>query len=329
MRPAWAPWFALRSGSLQWAVIAGFVVFVISCGASASSARAQVGAAPLPVMEIAPGIFVHVGEIELMTAANEGGIANLGFVVGDDAVAVIDTGGSAREGHRLMAAIRGHTAKPVRYVVNTHVHPDHVFGNAAFADEDVVFVGHRNLPRALAARGAFYLDTFRGRMGDKVIAGTRIIAPTRLVESETSLDLGGRRLMLKAWPAAHTDNDLTVLDEASGTLFTGDLVVLEHIPVLDGNLRGWLAVMDELETLPAEQVVPGHGPPISDWPSALADQRRYLGRLADDVRTLINEGVPLDQAAERAAQDERDRWSLFDEYNARNATAAYAELEWE
>ena len=73
----------------------------------------------------------------------------------------------------------------------------------------------------------------------------------------------------------------------------------------------------------------GHGPVIDDWPAALAVQRRYLEQLARDVRSLIARGVPMATAAQRAAQDEKDRWRLFEEYNARNATAAFAELEWE
>jgi quinoprotein relay system zinc metallohydrolase 2 len=284
---------------------------------------------PLAVSEVASGLFVHTGTLALMTHHNEGAIANLGFVVGSQAVAVMDTGGSVREGLRLLAAIRARTAKPIRYVINTHVHPDHLFGNAAFENEGAVFVGHRNLPQALAARGQYYLDTYRHSMGDELLADTKIIPPTLVVADDMKLDLGGRALILKAWRAAHTDNDLTVWDEASGTLFSGDLVVTQHVPVLDGSILGWLAAMDDLALIPAKHVLPGHGPLIEDWPAALQQQRRYLEQLTKDIRSLISRGVPLALATQSAGQAERDRWELFEEYNARNATAAFAELEWE
>ena len=301
------------------------ILFVLAGSINAVAAPAP--DPPFLVSRVAEGVFVHFGVHELMTDENEGATANIGFIIGDDSVAVIDSGGSVREGSRFLASIRSLTSKPIRYVINTHAHPDHLFGNAAFKREGAVIVGHRNVPRALSMRGQSYLGAFRRSMPE-VMSEVELIGPQQLIEKETRLDLGNRVLTLHAWPAAHSDTDLTILDESTNTLFAGDLVFLQHIPVVDGSLRGWLTTLKQLTLIPARIVVPGHGP-VAKWPQAIDDEQRYLERLAQDCRALIASGASLAQAALTAGLTEKARWELFEAYNARNATAAFAELEWE
>ncbi|MDO9383016.1 MAG: quinoprotein relay system zinc metallohydrolase 2 [Hyphomicrobiaceae bacterium] len=287
----------------------------------------QVG--PAPVEEIAPGVFIHRGVHALASAGNGGDICNAGFVVGTSGVAVIDTGGSLRTGAAIRAAIAAKTPLPVTHVINTHMHPDHVLGNAAFAADKPVFAGHHKLLRALSERSEGYLEAAKEQLGSDAFAGTDIVLPTLGVESESKIDLGGRTLTLTARPTAHTNNDLTVRDSSTDTVFLGDLVFVEHLPTLDGSLRGWLKLLDVLETEPAARVVPGHGPVSMAWPAAATDVKRYLNVLAADVRKSIAAGSTMTSAMETAAQGEKDKWQLFAEHNARNVSGAFAELEWE
>jgi quinoprotein relay system zinc metallohydrolase 2 len=292
-------------------------------------AGSSLAASPLPVEEVAQDVFVHRGVNEDFSPGNRGGIANLAFVVGQDAVAVIDSGGSLAEGQDLLLAIRSRTALPVRFVVDTHGHPDHVLGNAAFAGPDTQVVGHARLAAAMAARGPSYLASM-GRLLGPAAEGATLVPPktTVPVGEELALDLGGRKLVLHAWPTAHTDSDLTAFDTMTRTLFAGDLVFMERLPVVDGSLLGWLALMPELARLPAQRVVPGHGPVSAAWPAALEPERTYLEGLRDQVRAALKRGLTLSQAVD-AIPLPGAAWQLREDNHPRNVTAAYTELEWE
>jgi len=282
----------------------------------------------LPVTEIASGIFVHNGVHEEASAANEDAIANIGFIIGAAAVAVVDPGGSFKEGSALRAAIRARTDRPIRYVILTHVHPDHIFGAAAFRDDHPDFVGHAKLPGALAQRGEYYLRRLRDALGNDA-GGTKTVPPTVLVSDRLDLDLGSRRLILRAHGPAHTDNDLTVFDENTRTFWLADLLFVDRLPVIDGSLLGWLDRLDELTGIPADRAVPGHGPVSVPWPAAAEPERRYLAAVAHDTRAAIKAGIGIANAYREVAKSERGHWLLFDEYHPRNVTASYKELEWE
>lgn len=285
-------------------------------------------ASPLPVKEVAPGIYVHQGAHEDFDEGYHGDIANIGFIVGKETVAVIDTGGYIKVGAALREAIRAVTDLPIRYVINTHVHPDHIFGNAAFSADKPTYVGHHKLPVAMQQRAEVYLRGLQNQLG-KEAEGSMVILPTLLVEDVTTLDLGGRKLELKAWATAHTNNDLSVLDAATSTLWLSDLLFIERTPSIDGDVKGWLKVIEELGKADAKLVIPGHGQVTPDKNAALENQRRYLQTLLDDVRAGIKKGVSMTDAMNAAAQSENRSWALFEVVNRRNVNILYPQLEWE
>jgi quinoprotein relay system zinc metallohydrolase 2 len=289
--------------------------------------RGADGRNALETTEIARGIHIRRGAHEIASVQNEDAIANVGFIVGRDSVAVLDSGGSLNDGERLRRSIRNVTELPIRYVVMSHVHPDHIFGAGAFLRDKPAFVAHAQLPHALAQRGEYYRERLEEVLG-RGNAGP-IVQPTRLVRDRTQIELGGRLLELRAHAVAHTSNDLSVVDSQTGTLFASDLLFVGRTPSLDGSLKGWLQELSMLGSINAKQAVPGHGPASVDFASAASKLRQYLETLLRETRQAIADGVDIDAAPETVATSERKNWTLFDEYHGHNVTQAYKELEWE
>ncbi|KAF3978204.1 MAG: quinoprotein relay system zinc metallohydrolase 2 [Methylococcales symbiont of Iophon sp. n. MRB-2018] len=282
----------------------------------------------MTVSEVAPSIYVHFGQHQLPDKVNHGAVANIGFIVGDTCVAVIDSGGNPDQGYALKAAIKRITDKPVCYVINTHVHPDHIYGNIAFKEKGVKFIGHKKLARAMSARGNYYIAKAAEQLDLKLTAA-HIIPPDRSVKNHLAIDLGGRKLILTAQPTAHSDNDLTIFDKKTNTLWLSDLLFIDHLPVIDGSLKGWLEVMQKLQKQKFTTVIPGHGEVVTDWPNGLTAQTTYLQVLLTEIREMIAKGIFLEEAIELVGYSEKDKWQLFDQFHKRNVTTAFAELEWE
>ena len=280
--------------------------------------------------EVAPGNFVHLGRQLALDAPGHDDIANIGFVVGQRCVAVIDTGGSTRTGRALLGAIGQHTKKPICYVINTHVHVDHVLGNAVFVKDSVQFVGHEALPAALDRSRSLFLQSYSDDL-DAPASGAQIVGPRIKVaaDRDLELDLGARRLRLHAWPRAHTDCDLTVYDESTDTLWTGDLLFVRRTPAIDGSVKGWLSVLDELANLRPKHIVPGHGDVSRHLVQSIAPERHYFEALIANVRADLAQGKPLQEAIATADTSVSKDWLLWDVTHPHNVARVYQELEWE
>ncbi|MEA3108313.1 MAG: hypothetical protein QOI88_2918 [Gammaproteobacteria bacterium] len=293
----------------------------------AATRRSRAAEGALVTEAVAPGIHIRRGIDEDASAANGDAIANIGFIVGRSAVAVIDPGGSLNDGQRLRARIRQMTQLPIRFVVLSHVHPDHIFGAGAFEQDRPEFIGHARLPNALEQRGEYYRRGLESVLG-KGKAGP-VVIPTRLIVDRGQLDLGDRILLLTAHPVAHSDCDLSVFDPSSATLLAADLLFVERVPALDGRLKGWQSVLTSLKTVAASRAVPGHGPVSVNWPSGAQDLDRYLDVLLRETRAAVKAGMEISDAVASVGLSERGKWKLFDDYQGHNVTQAFKEVEWE
>jgi quinoprotein relay system zinc metallohydrolase 2 len=307
-------------------------ILILGVLALVGCAHAKTTQNDFAIEDVGDGIYVHHGIHQDIDDGYHGDICNVSFVVGTKGVAVIDTGGSIKVGNQLRAAIKKVTDKPILYVINTHVHPDHIYGNAAFLADKAEFIGHEKLATAMELRREAY-DKLNAKLLGEDAKGSVLVKPTIAVKTTLELDLGDRKLAITAHPNAHTNTDLSVMDikadSKNSTLFTGDLLFIERTPVLEGDIKGLIAELETFKSQPIKQVVPGHGAVTTDWKVAIENQQRYLNALLTDIRAAIKAGKSMNDAMDSAAAGEKDKWLLFDIANRRNVNIIYPALEWE
>ena len=245
--------------------------------------------------KIADNVYSYVGEKDASPAHSFA--ANAGIVIGTDAVLVVDTLISAKEGERFLADIRKVTGKPIKYVVNTHAHLDHAFGNCVFAKLGTTVISHTADRAMLEKAGAGTLQNI-GNYGLKAddMLGTTIVYPTLTFSDLMQIDLGGTTVELIRVAPSHTQGSIVVHVPAQKLLFAGDILFTDFHPYMaDGDITGWAKSIDALLVMDIEKIIPGHGPLSTK--KDLKEMKEYLLLFDAKARELASGSQDADVIA--------------------------------
>jgi glyoxylase-like metal-dependent hydrolase (beta-lactamase superfamily II) len=279
--------------------------------------------------QVAPNAYMVQGLSALGTSANRNFISNAGFVVTPDGVLVVDALGSPALARELLAEIRRITPAPVRYVVLTHYHADHIYGLQAFKDAGAVVIAHQAGREYLNSdTAALRLQASREDLAPAVDAQTRLVPADRWIDERTMLPLGGLNFVLQPAGPAHTPEDLVVWVPQLKLLFAGDLVFRGRIPFVGQADSGrWIGALDTLLAFDAQIVVPGHGPASASARADLELTRDYLAYLRKTMGQAAREMEPFEEAYARTDWSRFDKLPLFNAANRINAYNTYLLME--
>ncbi|HEY3003008.1 MAG TPA: MBL fold metallo-hydrolase [Kribbellaceae bacterium] len=231
---------------------------------------------------------------------------NAGVVAGSDGLLVIDTRGTLRQGAELLDDVRRLSPAPVRFVVNTHLHFDHTFGNQAFADAGGVIHAHENAVAGMLERAEWIkrqaaageLDGVDDQRTLRDLIGTPLVPATETFAVARVIDLGDRQVELLHLGNGHTDGDVVAVVSDAGVVYAGDLIEESAHPAYGNDCfpLEWPDTADRLAGLLGEaaRVVPGHGVVVDR--AFVEDQKADLGTVANTISGLHHSGVSLEDA---------------------------------
>ena len=294
-----------------------------------SLAAAFAASEPVTARQVTDGAWFVQGEAALGSAANRNFISNAGFVVTPEGVVVIDGLGSPTLAQELVAAVRQVTTQPIRYVIVTHYHADHIYGLQVLKALGATIIAHRaGLEYLNSDTAKRRLEASRVELFPWIDERTRLVPADRWLDADTVLEIGGAKLQIRHVGPAHTAEDLVVYSERSGVLFAGDLVFRGRIPFVgQADSRGWISALSGLIALRPRTIVPGHGPVSSDPVPDLELTRDYLVFLRKSTGEAAANLEPFEDTYARADWSRFEGLPLFRAANRINAFNTYLLME--
>jgi len=311
-------------------VLARLSALIVLLLAGLPHAHASNAGTPVQARQVAPNVWMVQGEAALGSSANRNFISNAGFVVTNDGVLVVDALGSPTLARELIAEIRRITPQPIRYLVVTHYHADHIYGLQAFKEAGATVLAHPGGREYLTSETAkLRMQASRAELAPWIDETTRLVAADRWLDDEqTVLKMGGVEFHIRHVGPAHTPEDLVVFVPEVGVLFAGDLVFRGRIPFVGQADSGqWITSLAQLMDFKPRIMVPGHGQVSLEPLADLELTRDYLVYLRKSMSEAARDLEPFEDAYAKADWSRFERLPLFRVANRMNAYNTYLLME--
>jgi cyclase len=302
------------------------VLLCLLIGSLCTSTHAQESATPSLPFTLKP-LGNNVYAAIAVPKSNAG--SNSGFIIGDDGVLVVDTFVTADAAKALLAEIQKLTKLPIKFVVNTHYHLDHVAGNGVFAQAGATVIGHTNLRGWINTENLKFFGPTPKPEQKAMVEG--LVRPSITYDSEIELFLGSRRVVVRYFPG-HTGGDSVVFVPDANVVFCGDLFWRKTLPnMIDGTTDKWAETDAKLAAeAPGAKFVPGHGDlgnadDVKDFGGYITDLRAAVAKAEKDGLS----GDALANAVTPQIQQKFGKWDAYDYFIKRNIADTEKELRGE
>jgi len=284
----------------------------------------------LPAPEkISAHTYAWIGPYEGPSKENAGFRMNMGFIIGGNSIAVIDSGYTEAMAKEMLLHIRKISNLPIKYVINTNSQPHRFFGNTVFKNSGSIIVATKEETLRMKKRAGGFASSIERMLELKPGSISNPALPTYLISKKTNFDLGaGVNISVLPAGAGHTPNSLMVIIPGDNIIFAGDILYSGRLLAIlpESNVKNWILVYENLKKYELFTFVPGHGQ-AAKLNSFQFSTYQYLSTLYKHMSAAVENDVSIDDAMASLDQTAFSKLENFENLAGRNASWAYIQAE--